>query len=142
MHECLLTQALPTPVVLLHHIVDLTDRRADQERHDEGEDVPMSSPEEDVDRVEKAEKGETPLDGVDDDLFPSGGELEDHRAKEEEVDEGPYVESIVRWCDVCRWKCQQDVEAEEDSAHSSPNRIRPQGQRRSRRSIRARGRRR
>ena len=54
----------------------------------------MSGPEEDVDRVEDAEEGKAPVDRVDDDLLATGGELEDHRAEEEQVDQGPHVEGL------------------------------------------------
>ncbi len=98
MNKRLLTQTLSTPVILLHHIVYLADRRADQEREEESEDIPMSRPKEDVDRVEDAQKGEAPLNRVDDDLFPAGSELEDHGSEEEEVDEGPNPECVSTRC--------------------------------------------
>lgn len=41
----------------------------------------MPCPEEDVDTVKDAEESESPLNGVDDDLLASGGELKDHGAE-------------------------------------------------------------
>ena len=98
--ERLLCQALLTPVVLLDDIVDLADGGGDEEGEEEGEDVPVSGPEEDVDRVEDAEEGEAPLDGIDDDLLAARGELEEHGAEEEQVDEGPDVHRPLGGRDV------------------------------------------
>ena len=47
----------------------------------------MPSPEEDIDGIEDAKKSESPLDGVDDDLFASRGKLKDHGAEKEEMDQ-------------------------------------------------------
>jgi hypothetical protein len=62
----------------------------------------MSTPEEDVDAVEDAKKDESPLDRVDNDLLASGGELEDHGAEKEQMDQGPDVKGIVRRGNVGR----------------------------------------
>lgn len=83
----LLCQTLSTGVVCLDNVVDLADRRGHQQAEDEREDVPVSSPEEDVDAVKESEKRESPVDAVDDDVITARGELEDHSAEQQEVDE-------------------------------------------------------
>jgi hypothetical protein len=75
--------SLLTRVVLLDDIVDLTDGGRDEQAEDKGENVPVSGPEEDVDRVEDTEQGESPSDRVDNDLLTPSGELEDHGAEEQ-----------------------------------------------------------
>ena len=92
--ERLLTPALLAAVVLLHNVVDLRDRGGDEQAEDERQNVPVSGPEEDVDRVEDAKEGEAPVDRVNDDLLAAGGDLEDHRAEEKQVDQGPHVERL------------------------------------------------
>lgn len=82
-------------MVLLHHVVNLRNSRSDQKRQDECEDVPVSRPKVDIDRVEHSKQGESPVDRVDDDFFSTGRKLEYHSAEEEEVDEGPDVECVV-----------------------------------------------
>jgi hypothetical protein len=75
--EQLLSPSFLRVVVLLHYIVNLTNGGRDQQAENEGKDIPMPSPEEDVDRVEETEEGESPRDGIDDDFGTSRGELED-----------------------------------------------------------------
>ena len=52
MYERLFSERVLTPMVFFDNIVDLTDSRANQEREEERENVPVPSPEEDVDGVE------------------------------------------------------------------------------------------
>ena len=92
--ESLLSPSLSAKVVLLYDVIDLTDSRRDQQAQDKCENVPVSRPEKDIDRVEEAKEGESPVDRVDDDVLASGRELEDHRAEEQEVDDGPHVERL------------------------------------------------
>ena len=51
-YERLFSERVLTPMVFFDNIVDLTDSRANQEREEERENVPVPSPEEDVDGVE------------------------------------------------------------------------------------------
>ena len=60
----------------------------------------MPRPEEDVDRVEDSQKGKAPVDRVDDNLLSASGELEEHGAEEQEVDEGPHPECVSARGDV------------------------------------------
>lgn len=96
--KCLFSPTLLARVVLLDDIVDLRNGRSDKKGQDEGEDVPVSGPEINVDRVEYTKQGESPVDRVDDDFFTSSGELENHGTEEKKVDDGPYVEGLQMSC--------------------------------------------
>jgi hypothetical protein len=66
---------------------------ADEECEDKGDNVRLpAAPHADVDGVEEAEEREAPADAVDDDVLAVRGELVDHSAEEEQVNEGPDAE--------------------------------------------------
>lgn len=90
----LLSDALPCPVGPLDDVVDLADRRRDEQTEDKSEDVPVPAPEVDVNGVQEAEESETPPNGVDDDFLSAGRELVDDRAEEEQVYQGPHPECL------------------------------------------------
>ena len=73
-------------VMLLHDVVDVGDRRADEEREDERDDVVSVAPDVDVEGVEEDEERETPVDSIDDNLLAVIEELVDNRAEEKKVD--------------------------------------------------------
>jgi len=69
-------------MVLLDNVVDMWDRGTDEQRKDEGDDVAAMSPEIDVDRIEKDEERQAPVDSVDDDLLAIVKKLIGNGAKE------------------------------------------------------------
>lgn len=79
-------------VMLLDDIVDVRDGGADEESKDESDDVVATAPDADVDGVEDDEKGETPVDTVDDDLLSGFEELVDDGSEKEEVNDRPETE--------------------------------------------------
>jgi len=80
-------------VVLLDYVVDVSDCGADEERQDEGYDVMMASPKIDVDGIENSQKGETPRNTIDNDMFSLGEELVDDGPKQENMNQRPDEKS-------------------------------------------------
>ena len=92
--ESLLSPALLAGVVLLDDVVDLRNGSGHQERHDKGEDKPVSAHEENEDAVEDSEDDESPSDTIHNNLFTASGELVDHSAEQKEVNQGPHVKGL------------------------------------------------
>ena len=76
----------PPFMILLDHIVNIADGRADEEGKAERDDVPSPSPDVDVNRIEHRQEGETPPDPIDDRVLAGIGKLIDDITEEQEVD--------------------------------------------------------
>jgi hypothetical protein len=73
--------------MLLDDIVNVADRRADEQGEDERDHIVVASPDVDIDGIEDSQERETPSNAINDDLLASVGELVDDIAEQQEVDE-------------------------------------------------------
>lgn len=85
MDEDFITE-IPSSVVFLHNIVDVTDSGAHAKSKDEGEYVIVVGPQMDVGSVDKGQEWESPTDCVNCNMFSRVSELIDNVSKEQKMD--------------------------------------------------------
>jgi len=87
-------------VMLLDDIVDVRHSGRDEESQNECGEIPLSTPEVDVDAIQSGQDGETPANTINDCLFAIIGELVYDEAKKEQMNQRPDAKSIGRWCEI------------------------------------------
>lgn len=96
MDEELGAKTVAARVFCVYDIVDLANGGGDDKGHEEGRNVEAADPEPDVNGVEQGEDGKAVRDGVDDERLAGLGELVEHHAEQEEVDQRPDPERVRR----------------------------------------------